>query len=109
MTLAHGVYDPRDGGVVLALGGHPAPLLRHADGRVELVNARPGFLIGCAPVTPVYTDKPLTLAPGETLILYTDGYTEAFGAGQRMFGLEGLARRWAARERRCRCASARRR
>ena len=48
-------------------------------------------MIGCAPVEPVYTDKALTLAPGETLILYTDGYTEAFAPDRRMFGLEGLS------------------
>ena len=90
VTLAHGVYDPADGGVVLALGGHPAPLLRRADGRMETVAAKPGLMIGCAPVEPVYTDAALTLAPGETLILYTDGYTEAFAPDRRMFGLEGL-------------------
>ncbi len=90
VTLAHGVYDPADGGVVLALGGHPAPLLRRADGRIETVAAKPGLMIGCAPIEPVYTDKELTLAPGETLILYTDGYTEAFAPDRRMFGLEGL-------------------
>jgi phosphoserine phosphatase RsbU/P len=90
VTLAHGVYDPADGGVVLALGGHPAPLLRRADGRIETVAAKPGLMIGCAPVEPVYTDKALTLAPGETLILYTDGYTEAFAPDRRMFGVEGL-------------------
>ncbi len=90
VTLAHGVYDPRDGGVVLALGGHPAPLLRHADGRIEPVDARPGLMIGNAPIEPVYTDKALTLAPGETLILYTDGYTEAFTPDREMFGVEGL-------------------
>ena len=50
VTLAHGVYDPADGGVVLALGGHPAPLLRRADGRIETVAAKPGLMIGCAPV-----------------------------------------------------------
>ena len=109
VTLAHGVYDPRDGGVVLALGGHPAPLLRHADGRIEPVDARPGLMIGNAPVEPVYTDKALMLAPGETLILYTDGYTEAFTPDREMFGVEGCARRWAARGRPCRCGSARRR
>ena len=90
VTLAHGVYDPRDGGVVLALGGHPAPLLRRADGRIGPVDARPGLMIGNAPIEPVYTDKALTLAPGETLMLYTDGYTEAFTADRKMFGVEGL-------------------
>lgn len=90
VTLAHGLYDQRNGGVVLALGGHPAPLLRHADGRIEPVAACPGLMIGCAPVPPVYTDKSLSLAPGDTLILYTDGYTEAFAPDRRMFGVEGL-------------------
>jgi phosphoserine phosphatase RsbU/P len=90
VTLAHGVYDPRDGGVVVATGGHPAPLLRRADGRVESLPARPSLMIGCAPVAPVYTDLSLTLERGETLILYTDGYTEAFTPDRRMFGVEGL-------------------
>ncbi len=43
------------------------------------------------PVEPVYSDVPLTLQPGETLILYTDGYTEAFSPDRRMFGVEGLS------------------
>jgi serine phosphatase RsbU (regulator of sigma subunit) len=90
VTLAHGVYDPNDGGVVFSLGGHPAPLVRHADGRVEALDSRPGLMLGCAPVDPVYTDRRLTLAPGETLILYTDGFTEGFAPDKQMFGVERL-------------------
>ncbi len=48
VTLAHGVYDPRDGGVVVATGGHPQPLLRRADGRVESLPTPPSLMIGCA-------------------------------------------------------------
>ncbi len=91
VTLAHGVYDPRDGGVVVAAGGHPQPLLRRADGRVEPVPTPPSLMIGCAPVEPVYCDVPVALQPGETLILYSDGYTEAFSPDRRMFGVEGLS------------------
>ena len=91
MTLAHGVYDPRDGGVVVATGGHPQPLLRRADGRVEALPTPPSLMIGCAPVEPVYSDVSVTLQPGETLILYSDGYTEAFSPDRRMFGVEGLS------------------
>jgi serine phosphatase RsbU (regulator of sigma subunit) len=90
VTLAHGVYNPRDGRLVVATGGHPAPLLRRSDGRVESLPTRPSLMIGCAPVAPVYTEEALTLGRGETLILYTDGYTEAFTPDRRMFGLEGL-------------------
>jgi serine phosphatase RsbU (regulator of sigma subunit) len=91
VTLAHGVYDPSDGGVVVSSGGHPAPLLRRADGRIEPVDVPPGLMIGAAPVRPVYANARLTLALGETLVLYTDGLTEAFDADRRMFGVEGLS------------------
>jgi serine phosphatase RsbU (regulator of sigma subunit)/pSer/pThr/pTyr-binding forkhead associated (FHA) protein len=91
VTLAHGVYDPRDGSVVTASGAHPLPLLRRADGTVEEVPLRPGLMLGCAPLELVVTDTRLTLARGETLALYTDGFTEAFAPdGKTMFGLERL-------------------
>jgi serine phosphatase RsbU (regulator of sigma subunit)/pSer/pThr/pTyr-binding forkhead associated (FHA) protein len=91
VTLAHGVYDPRDGSVVLASGAHPPPLLRRAGGTVEEVPLRPGLMLGCAPLELVVSDTRLTLSPGETLILYTDGFTEAFAPdGKMMFGLGRL-------------------
>src|SRR5262249_28805841 len=37
VTLVAGYYDERDGSVLLASGGHPAPLLRRADGPIEPV------------------------------------------------------------------------
>jgi serine phosphatase RsbU (regulator of sigma subunit)/pSer/pThr/pTyr-binding forkhead associated (FHA) protein len=91
VTLAHGIYDPNGGSVVLASGAHPPPLLRRADGVVEPVPLRPGLMLGCAPLELVVTDTRLTLPRGETLILYTDGLTEAFAPdGKTMFGLERL-------------------
>jgi serine phosphatase RsbU (regulator of sigma subunit) len=90
VTLIHGVYDPADGSVVFSSGGHPPPLLRRADGRVEPLAMRPGLMLGAAPIEPIYTDRRLMLAPGETLILYTDGYTEAFDPDRNMFGVERL-------------------
>jgi serine phosphatase RsbU (regulator of sigma subunit)/pSer/pThr/pTyr-binding forkhead associated (FHA) protein len=91
VTLAHGVYDPRDGALVVASGAHPPPLLRRAGGTVEEVPLRPGLMLGCAPLELVVTDTRLTLARGETLILYSDGFTEAFAPdGKAMFGLDRL-------------------
>jgi serine phosphatase RsbU (regulator of sigma subunit) len=91
VTLVHGVYDARDGSVVLASGGHPPPLLRRAGGRVEVVPLKPGVILGCAPLELNVTDTPLTLAPGETLICYTDGFTESFTPDRKqMFGIERL-------------------
>jgi sigma-B regulation protein RsbU (phosphoserine phosphatase) len=92
VTMVHGIYDPRSGALVLASGGHPRPLLRRADGRVEEVALRNGRLLGYAPGGVGLSDAALTLAPGETLVLYTDGYTEARAPdGVTMFGAGRLA------------------
>ena len=89
VTIMCGIYDARDGSVLLASGGHPPPLLRHADGTVETLPLRPALLIGSAPVPFQITDYSLTLAPGDTLIFYTDGYSEAFAPdGTTEFGLK---------------------
>ncbi len=92
VTLVHGIYDPRSGAVVLASGGHPRPLLRRPDGRVDEVAVRNGRLLGYAPGDIGLSDATLTLAPGETLVIYTDGFTEAHAPdGATMFGAARLA------------------
>jgi sigma-B regulation protein RsbU (phosphoserine phosphatase) len=91
VTLIYGIYDGKDGSVNIACGGHPPPLLRHADGSVEVVNIKPTMLLGSAPVLIRVYDVRLTLAPGETLILYTDGFHEATAPdGQTQFGVDRL-------------------
>ena len=67
--------------VKLARGGHPAPLLRRVDGTVDPIDA-PGRLLGCLP-NPGLADVRLLLAPGELLLLYTDGVTEARRANEQ--------------------------
>lgn len=90
VTLVYGLYDPRDGAVVLAAGGHPPPLLRRADGQVDEVSLKPGVMLGCSLELSV-KDTHLTLAPEQTLILYTDGFTEGFAPDRKtMFGLDRL-------------------
>ncbi|HTU21135.1 MAG TPA: SpoIIE family protein phosphatase [Gemmataceae bacterium] len=90
VTLLHGIYDRRDGSVVLSAGGHPPPLLRRRDGRVEEVPLSPGLMLGTV-AEPRVSDTPLSLEPGETLILYSDGFTEAFTPDRKeMFGRERL-------------------
>ncbi|WP_318306742.1 PP2C family protein-serine/threonine phosphatase [Amycolatopsis solani] len=70
--------------------GHPPPLIVRADGRVEEADTR-GSLIGVLPeIESVSAD--VTLNPGETCLLYTDGIVEARGGplGDAMFGEERL-------------------
>ncbi|MFE1754098.1 SpoIIE family protein phosphatase [Streptomyces anandii] len=61
-----------------ANAGHPPPLLRHPDGRTEVVDVPPGLLLGIDPDAG-YTTVPVTLPPGAVLALYTDGLVEAPG------------------------------
>src|SRR5207247_271556 len=61
--------------VTVACGGHPLPVLRRAGGRVLEVGA-PGTLLGLAP-EPALQDRTAELRSGDTLVLYTDGLTEA--------------------------------
>ncbi|MEU3660660.1 SpoIIE family protein phosphatase [Streptomyces sp. NPDC032940] len=62
----------------LATAGHPPPLLRHADGRTELLRVPPGLLLGIEPDT-VYPALDVPLPHDSVLALYTDGLVEAPG------------------------------
>ncbi|MER5193619.1 SpoIIE family protein phosphatase [Streptomyces sp. NPDC002755] len=62
----------------LATAGHPPPLLRHPDGRTEVLDVPPGLLLGIDPDAR-YTSTEIPLPPGAVLALYTDGMVEAPG------------------------------
>jgi integral membrane sensor domain MASE1 len=82
-TVACGRIDlkPADGArVTLSVGGHPLPLVLRADGWVEQVG-RPGTMLGVLP-DPVLADHTADLAPGDALVLYTDGLTDAYAPGR---------------------------
>lgn len=89
-TAAYARLD-RDGTaarLTMSSGGHPLPLLLRADGTVESVG-RPGFLLGLES-DPELTDHTLDLDPGDTLLLYTDGLTDAY-APDRTLDADDLA------------------
>jgi PAS domain S-box-containing protein len=94
MSLASAVCgalrrDERGFALVLASGGHPPPLvLRATGGPVEVVEA-PGRLLGVEPDPPIHRREVL-LAPGDLLLLYTDGVTDARNAARELFGEDRL-------------------
>ncbi len=65
--------------VGLATAGHPPPLLRHPDGRTEVLDLPPGLLLGIEPDS-AYATTRVPLEPGSVLALYTDGLVETPGA-----------------------------
>ncbi|MEU4466970.1 SpoIIE family protein phosphatase [Streptomyces sp. NPDC024017] len=62
--------------VRLASGGHPPALVLRSDGSAEFLPTPGGLLVGVVPGAPVGTAETV-LAPGDTVVLYTDGLTEA--------------------------------
>ncbi|MEU2026739.1 SpoIIE family protein phosphatase [Streptomyces sp. NPDC016469] len=77
--------------VCLASGGHPPALVLRADGTADFLPTPGGLLVGILPDAP-FTTATTTLAPGDTLLLYTDGLTEARTGADRtaLFGEEAL-------------------
>ncbi|MFI7236124.1 PP2C family protein-serine/threonine phosphatase [Streptomyces cyaneofuscatus] len=91
-TAIFGVLEPDDGHVEvhLASGGHPAALIQRADGSADYLPTPGGLLIGILPQAP-FTAARTRLLPGDTLLLYTDGLTEArTGPDRQLYGDEAL-------------------
>ena len=89
VTVLYAVYDPASGAFTYANGGHNSPLMVRADGSSELLPLTGGIALGVAPDFE-YRQNTITLAPGDTLVLYTDGVTEAMNGAQEEFGVERL-------------------
>src|SRR5947209_8703605 len=71
----------------VASGGHPLPLLVSAEGVREV--GRHGTLLGAFEAAH-WEEVPFELSPGEMLVAFTDGVTDAVGGGGKRFGLERL-------------------
>jgi phosphoserine phosphatase RsbU/P len=77
-SVVFGVLTPEAGGcgVVLATGGHPPPVVIRADGTAEYGYDVGGQVVGLLPQAS-FVATALHLGPGDTLLLYTDGLSEA--------------------------------
>ncbi len=80
--------NPNGARISIGCGGHPPPIIRRADGTIEVVAAT-GPLLGM-PVELAFVEQAFDLAPGDLFVLYTDGVTEAHHRNQPMFGQERL-------------------
>lgn len=90
VTLWIGYIDLERGELAYANGGHPPGLLLRAESREVERLATTGALLGAVPDAE-WVERTVRVADGDTLLLYTDGVTEA-RAGVRFFG-EGRVRR----------------
>lgn len=82
-------YDPSTRDVTYACAGHNLPLLRRPDGAVQPLARTDGVPLGIYP-NAAYSEVGFALEPGQTLLLYTDGITEARSPAGRLFGEHAL-------------------
>lgn len=89
ITLFLGIYDPGTGALTYVNAGHLPPVLRRAGGELERLTT--GDVALGLGARGEYTASSVTLVPGDVLVLYSDGITEAEGPEGTPFDEEGLA------------------
>jgi phosphoserine phosphatase RsbU/P len=84
ITFFLGRLDPPSGRVRYVNAGHNPPLLVRADGHVESLEEG-GVVLGLFETTP-YAQGETEMAPGDTLVVFSDGVTETFSPSDEEFG-----------------------
>lgn len=86
VTLFLGSYNTETGKVIYANGGHLPPYLITSGGNVSNVGDATGTIVGMLEQQE-YRNAEFTLNPGDTLLLYTDGFPEARSPAGEFYGL----------------------
>jgi len=90
VTIFLGIYNTNSGRIMYANGGHSPPLLVDRHGNARSVGEATGTIVGMLE-NQEYANAEMRLLPGETLLLFTDGITEARSPGGEFYG-EGRIR-----------------
>lgn len=90
MSLFLGELDTRTGALRYASAGHGAALLYRAEARTFRELEPTGAALGVLRESPYGLTRVRPLAPGDILLLFTDGVSEAMNADRELFGLERL-------------------
>lgn len=87
VTVWIGILEISTGIITASNAGHEYPIVKHNDGKFEVLKDKHGLVIGGLPGTN-YSDYTIELKPGDKLFVYTDGIPEAMNKEGKMFGLE---------------------
>jgi len=91
ITFFIGILDPKTGELTYVNAGHNPPLVAHADGAVEKLEGT-GLILGILPIA-TYEQGICRLEPGDAVLLFSDGVTEAVRPdADEEFGEDRLAR-----------------
>ena len=89
VTVFYAEYNPKNGSLLYANGGHNPPIIVHADGSSSVLPQTGGIPLGIMSGIQ-YGQNMVTLSPGDALVLYTDGVTEAMNIENEEFEMERL-------------------
>jgi serine phosphatase RsbU (regulator of sigma subunit) len=84
VTAFYGVLDHKNHVLIFSNAGHNPPILMRRDGRLEYL-LDGGVALGVLPDA-TYEERPIALRPGDLLLMYTDGISEAESPSGEQFG-----------------------
>lgn len=85
VTVFYGIYDLKTGVIDFTNAGHNPPYILHADGSVEMLNSECNLVLGAIEGMS-FKNESLQLNPGDAIVMYTDGVTEAENIDHAQFG-----------------------
>ena len=90
VTTLIGVLDPQTRSLRYVRCGHDEPLLVHPDGRTVDLGGKGRFLGMLNDPPPSFESCEVVLAPGDVLLLFSDGVTDMQNPGEELFGRQRL-------------------
>ncbi len=88
ITFFVGIFDPRAARLTYVNAGHNCPLIVHPGGDVDTLDIG-GLILGCRSAFSYETGQ-IAFQPGDLLVMYTDGVSEATNAREELFGDERI-------------------
>jgi sigma-B regulation protein RsbU (phosphoserine phosphatase) len=89
VTVFYAIYNMRTGHITYCNAGHNPPHLLRADGTIEELTQSKNIIVGAFDDIE-YKEDTLQLEHGDTLVMYTDGVTEAINSQNEEFGTKRL-------------------
>lgn len=89
VTVFYGILNTKTGVVEYANGGHNPPFVVRPNGDFRMIESSGDPVLGCFEEQPFGTHT-TQLSPGDGILLYTDGITEAFDPAGEAYGEERL-------------------
>jgi sigma-B regulation protein RsbU (phosphoserine phosphatase) len=97
VTLFYGIFDIRTGELSYSIGGHNPPYIVASNGAArQLPISNSGTIVGLIEAA-TFETQTCKIAPGESIVLYTDGVTEAMDRAEEFFGEDRLEKFFAER------------